>query len=342
MKRALLFIFLILLAGAAYIGWQVFGPTVKSPEGGFLFIHTGSTYADVKKQLKDQNIIYPGFFFDQLSKKAKYPSNIKAGRYAIKEGMSLYDLVRKLKSGQQEPVRLVINKLRTKEDLAGKIGRQFEADSTQIIALLLNNDSLQKYNLDTNTIMTSVIPNTYMFWWNSSARNIIDRLHSQHDLFWEGKRTEKAKTKGFTPEQIYTIASIVEEETNKQEDKGPIASVYINRIHKGMKLEADPTVKYALRAFGLKRILYAHLQYASPYNTYRNTGLPPGPICTPSAATIDAVLDAPDTDYIFFVAKPSFDGYSNFASNYEEHLKFAKAYQKALDSLIIAKRKQNP
>ena len=342
MKRALLLIFLILIIAAAYSGWQVFGPTVSAPGGGFFYLHTGSTYAEVKKQLKEQHVVQPGFFFDQLSKKANYQANIKAGRYLIKDGMSLFDLVKKLKSGKQEPVRFVINKLRTKEDLAGKIGRQFETDSAQMIALLLNNDSLQKYHLDTNTIMTTVIPNTYLFWWNSSARNIIDRLHTQHDMFWEGTRTEKAKAKGFTPEQIYSLASIVEEETNKQEDKGLIASVYINRIHKGMKLEADPTVKYAMRAFGLKRILHGHLQFASPYNTYRNTGLPPGPICTPSPATIDAVLDAPETDYIFFVARPSFDGYSNFASNYQEHMKFAKAYQKALDSLIVARENQNP
>jgi UPF0755 protein len=130
----------------------------------------------------------------------------------------------------------------------------------------------------------------------------------------------------------------VEEETNKLKDKGLIASVYINRINKGMRLEADPTVKYAMRDFGLKRIMYGHLNYASPYNTYQNQGLPPGPICTPSAETIDAVLDAPQTDYIFFVAKPDFNGYSNFAATYEEHLKYAKEYQLALDELIRKKQ----
>jgi UPF0755 protein len=133
------------------------------------------------------------------------------------------------------------------------------------------------------------------------------------------------------------MASIVEEETNKADDKGRIASVYMNRIKKGMKLEADPTVKYAMRNFGLKRILHGHLAYPSPYNTYQQTGLPPGPICTPSINTIDAVLDAPETNYIFFVAKPDFKGYSNFAATYPEHLVYAKMYQKALDSLIMRK-----
>ncbi len=141
-----------------------------------------------------------------------------------------------------------------------------------------------------------------------------------------------------TPVQVYTMASIVEEETNMPEDKGLVASVYMNRINKGMRLEADPTVKYAMRDFGLKRILHGHLAYPSDYNTYQHTGLPPGPICTPSTNTIDAVLNAPSTSYLFFVAKPDFRGYSNFASSYPEHLIFAKAYQHALDSLILSKK----
>jgi UPF0755 protein len=186
--------------------------------------------------------------------------------------------------------------------------------------------------------LTIIVPNSYLFWWNGSFKKIFERLKKQHDYFWEGERTQKAKSKGYSPEQIYTIASIVEEETNMEADKGKIASVYFNRVAKNMKLEADPTVKYAMRDFGLKRILHGHLNYSSPFNTYQNKGLPPGPICTPSINTIDAVLNAPKTDYIFFVAKPDFNGYSNFAATYAEHQKYAKAYQQALDSLI-AKRK---
>jgi UPF0755 protein len=140
-----------------------------------------------------------------------------------------------------------------------------------------------------------------------------------------------------TPVQVYSMASIVEEETNKEEDKGLIASVYMNRMNSGMKLQADPTVKFAMKDFGLKRILLKHLTYDSPFNTYQNAGLPPGPICTPSVKTIDAVLNAPQTTYIYFVAKPDFNGYSNFASTYAEHMVFAKAYQNALDSLIKVK-----
>ncbi len=338
MKRILVIIFFLLLAAGLYSLYAVFGPTVSSPEGKYLYVKTGSDYETVRKSLTDQNILSGTFFFNLVAKQVKYDKNVKPGRYEITKGMSLVNLVRMLKAGRQSAVRLVINKLRTKEDLAGKIGQQFEVDSTEVIHFLTNNDSLRKYNVDTNTMMTLIIPNSYLFWWNSSLKNIVARFADQKTKFWEGKRSRKAAALNLTPEEVYAMASIVEEETNKQDDKGLIASVYMNRIKKGMKLEADPTVKYAMRNFGLKRILYGHLQYPSLYNTYQQTGLPPGPICTASISTIDAVLDAPQTDYIFFVAKPDFNGYSNFASTYQQHLVFAKAYQKALDSLIISKR----
>ena len=339
MKRILLILFLVLLIAGTYCAWVVFGPTISAPENKYFYIKTGSVYADVKNELKNRGIISGTFFFDKIAKQVKYDKNIKAGKYEIKNGMSLINLVRMLKGGRQSPVRFVINKIRTKEDLAGKIGEQFEVDSAEVINFITNNDSLEKYHVDSNTMMTIIIPNSYLFWWNSSLKNIITRFADQKEKFWNGKRSQKAAALNLTPDQVYTIASIVEEETVKEEDKGPIASVYMNRIKKGMKLEADPTVKYAMRDFGLKRILHGHLQYPSLYNTYQHLGLPPGPIATPSINTIDAVLDAPKTDYIFFVAKPDFNGYSNFASTYQEHLVFAKAYQHALDSLIISRNK---
>lgn len=329
---------LILLAITA---WSVLGPVVSSPDQKYLYIKTGSSYNDVKLQLSEQHVLNSFFYFDIICKQVGYTDHIRPGRYDIPNGSNIISLIRKLKSGNQEPVRLVINKLRTKEDLAGKIGRNFEADSAAAITFLTSNDSLSPYQLDTNTVMTVIVPNSYLIWWNGSFRKIFDRLKKQHDYFWEGERTAKAQKKGFTPEQIYTIASIVEEETNISSDKGKIASVYFNRLSKKMKLEADPTVKYAMRNFELKRILHGHLLYPSAYNTYYQTGLPPGPICTPSINTIDAVLDAPQTDFIFFVAKPDFSGYSNFAATYSEHLAYAKAYQAALDKLTN-KKTNNP
>lgn len=338
MKKILSWLLVIVFLVVLYAAWCIFGPTVSAPAGKYFFIKTGSGYQDVKKQLHDEKIITHDFFFDKIAKQVKYTDNVKPGRYEIKEGTNLISLIRMLKSGNQSPVKLVINKLRTKEDLAQKIGNNFECDSTEVINFLTNNDSLSAYHLDTNTVMTAVIPNTYLLQWNSTFKKLFTRLDNEQEKFWTDERKQKAARENLTPVQVYTMASIVEEETNKAEDKGLIASVYMNRIDKGMRLEADPTVKYAMRNFGLKRILHGHLAYPSPYNTYLNKGLPPGPICTPSTKTIDAVLDAQSTSYLYFVAKPDFRGYSNFASTYPEHLIFAKAYQRALDSLILSKQ----
>ena len=340
MKKIVSILFFLLLIAGIYGAWQIFGPTVKPPADKYFYIKTGSTYSDVFNDLKKQEIISSPFLFNQLAKRAKYPGAIKAGRYELTKNMSNFKLLRMLKSGSQAPVKLVINKLRTKEDLAKKIGSLFEADEAEVLRFLYNNDSLRKYGLDSNTAITAVIPNTYLIHWNGSFAKIYARLNAEKDKFWNEERKKKAAAKNLTPAQVYTMASIVEEETNKLKDKGLIASVYINRINKGMKLEADPTVKYAMRDFGLKRIMYGHLKYPSPYNTYQNTGLPPGPICTASKESINAVLDAPKTNYLFFVAKPSFDGYSNFAETYEEHKVFAKAYQEALNEQIKIRQQQ--
>ena len=340
MKKIFGIIVVIIALAGVYAGWNIFGPTISVPNGIFFYIYTGSSYEEVKNGLNKQDILSGSFFFDKIARRAKYDQNVRPGKYEISKGMSLYSLIRMLKAGRQTAVRLVINKLRTKEDLAKKIGGQFEADSLAAINFLTNNDSLRKFGLDSHTVMTAVIPNTYLFNWNSPINKLFTRLKDEHDKFWTEERLQKASAKNLSTAKVYTMASIVEEETNKLKDKGLIASVYINRINKGMRLEADPTVKYAMRDFGLKRILYGHLTYPSPYNTYQNTGLPPGPICTPSAQTIDAVLNAPKTDYIFFVAKPDFNGYSNFAVTYEEHLVFAKQYQEALNELIRKKQLQ--
>lgn len=340
MKKTILVVLLILLLVGAYFSWQVFGPTVSAPADKFFYVKTGTGYQEVLQSLKDQRIIKSPFVFDKLSKQAGYNEKVKAGRFEINDGMSLYNLVRMLKAGRQSPVKLVINKLRTKEDLAKKIGPQFECGEEEALRFLYSNDSLGKHGLDTNTAMTAIIPNTYLLNWNNSFSKLFTRLKSEEEKFWNAERKKKAAEKNMSPRQVYTMASIVEEETNKLKDKGLIASVYMNRIKKGMKLEADPTVKYAMRDFGLKRILYGHLKFPSPFNTYQQTGLPPGPICTPSMETIDAVLNAPQTDFIFFVAKPGLDGYSNFAATYAEHLKFAKEYQVWLDDFLKKKQAQ--
>lgn len=341
MKKAILYIFLIIIVVLLYAGWSVFGPTIHNPEKKFLYIKTGSNYQQVKDSLVKNKMISGDFWIDKIADYSDYPQKVKPGKYKIENGMSLYHLMKMLRSGRQVPVNLVITKLRTKEDLAKKISTLFETDSLKAIQFLNNNDSLQPFNVDSNTVMTDVIPDTYTYTWNTPMKNIFKKLYEQEQKFWTPGRLQKAQRLQLSPQQVYTLASIVEEETNKLEDKGKIASVYLNRLKKGMKLAADPTVKFAMKDFGLKRIYEKYLLFPSPYNTYLNPGLPPGPICTPSTKTIDAVLNSPETDYLFFVARPDFSGYSDFASTYEQHEINAKAYQQALDSLIKS-RVENP
>jgi UPF0755 protein len=244
-----------------------------------------------------------------------------------------------LRNNRQTPVKLVINKLRTKRDLASILAKNFEADSLDFINYIYNRDSIQQFDVNENTFMTIVVPNTYTMYWNTSPGKIFKRLKNESDNFWQkNERIDKAQRLGLTLEQVYTIASIVEEETNQLDEKGNVASVYINRYRTGMPLGADPTIKFALNDFSLKRIYEKHLQVESPYNTYRNRGLPPGPICTPSSKTIDAVLNAPTTDYLYFVARSDFSGHHTFSRNYAEHLQHAREYQKALDELILRKQ----
>jgi UPF0755 protein len=338
MKKVLGILFIGALAIAGFVAYNVFGGNVTAPADKYFYIKTGATYEEVIANLKSQGIVKAGFFFDRLVAQAKYKSNVKPGRYEIKDNSSIYSLIKMLKSGNQSPVKLVINKLRLPEDLAGKISKNFEVDSLEVISFLKNKDTLAIYKLDSNTVMSAIIPNTYELNWNSNFKKIFSKLKTEQEKFWNEERVAKAKAKNMTPTQVYTMASIVEEETNKAEDKPLVASVYTNRIATGQKLQADPTVKFAMKDFGLKRILLKHLTYQSPYNTYVVAGLPPGPICTPSSKTIDAVLDAPKTNYMFFVAKPDFKGYSNFAVTYAEHQVFAKQYQNALDELIRSKK----
>lgn len=339
-KKIILYLFICLIVASTFSAWKLFGPTVSQPDSKFFYIRTGSSYQSVKDSLIEKKIIKGDWWFDKVSKYFHYEKLIKPGKYIIDEGMSLLNLVRMLRAGKQSPVNLVITKLRTKEDLAKKIGENFECDSISVSQFLYNKDSLSKYGLDTNIVMTAVIPNTYTFTWNNTPSRIFKKLYSEEEKFWNTERIKKASQLDLNKKQVYILASIVQEETNKQEDKGKITSVYLNRLRRGMKLAADPTVKYAMRDFGLKRIYFKHLTYQSIYNTYQNTGLPPGPICTPSIKTIDAVLNSPVTDYLFFVAKSDFSGYSNFASDYTEHTKYAKEYQQALDSIIKLKQEK--
>ena len=280
-----------------------------------------------------KKIIYEKTSFLLLAKVLKVEEKIKAGRFLVKRKTSVLDIIRMLRNNQQATVKLVLNKVRTKGELAKLIAKAFDRDSAAVMTFLSSNDSLQAFDTDTTQLFTLLIPNTYEYYWSSSMAQILSKLQKAQIYFWsQNNRIQKAATKGMRQNQIYTLASIVEEETNFDSDKSLIASVYQNRLEKQMPLQACPTIKYAMQDFTITRIYEKYLSNASPYNTYRIKGLPPGPICTPAAKTIDLVLDAPETDYIYFVAKADFSGYHHFSNNYAEHDRYAKEYQKKLDA----------
>jgi UPF0755 protein len=340
-KKIFLSVIAIILIIAAFVTYKLFGPAISAKGDGpqYLFVKTGSGFDDLKKELLDKELLLSTAWFDRASRILKFKI-VKPGRYKLSDGMSVFNLVRLLRNGQQTPVNFVITKLRTKEDLARRAGKLFECDSTQLIGYLNNNDSLNQFDVDSNTVMALALPLTYTINWNTTPKKIVQQLHKAWKDFWTDERKQKAAALGLTPLQVSTMASILDEETNNHDDRLKIASVYINRLAAKMPLQADPTVKFGLKQFGLKRVMYVHTQTPSPYNTYLNTGLPPGPICTPQSETIDDVLNAPKTDYLYFVASSNFDGTSVFTSDYDEHMKYARLYQAALTKLLDSANKK--
>lgn len=326
-----------LLAIGVFLLFQFVGPAAKKPEKEFLFVKTGSDVNSLKQQLLSEKVLRSLTWFNLAEKFLKI-HQLKPGKYEIRDGMSVLSLVRMLRNGRQTPVNFVVTKIRTKEQLAGRLSRAFEFDSLAAIRLLNSNDSLLKYGLDSNTVMAAVLPLTYTSNWATNPRAVFEKFNNAYEKFWTEDRKQKAAQKGLTVTEVATLASIIDEETNATKEKGTIASVYLNRIQKGMPLQADPTVKFALKDFGIKRVLNRHLQVQSPYNTYKNRGLPPGPICTPMEETVEAVLNAPQTDYIYFVASAAFDGTHQFTTNYTDHLKLARAYQAELNRRFSAKK----
>lgn len=339
MKKLLFTCFFLVLIVGGIAAWLILGSgTAFKEKNKYFVIEQGKTdKASLLEMLEKKYIIKNTTAFSLIASQAGVWEKIKPGKYEVKNGQSLLSIAKMLKNNKQAEMKLVINKLRTKEDFAKLIAKNFIHDSATVMTFLTSNDSLKDYNVDTNTVFTLLIPATYNFYWGTPLRKIFNKLDEAHNTFWNQDRLNKAKSIGFTPEEVCTIASIVEEETNNNAEKGNIASVYINRYHKGMALGADPTVKYALKDFSLKRILYVHLNVVSPYNTYRNKGLPPGPICTPSQESVDAVLNVPQTDYLYFVANFG-TGDHHFSSNFAEHIQYAKEYQRKLDEYLAKKQ----
>lgn len=324
-----------LIAGIlVYIAYRVFGPNTKAfGDKKYFYVRSGSSYRDVLDGLEAQEVIRSRNSFDFVARKLGYPTRVKPGRYQIAPGMSNFEIVKLLRSGKQAPVQLVLGKIRTKDDFVRKLCTNLEADSTALRTLMQDQVYLRQFGLDSNTVMCAVMPNTYEYYWNTSAEAAFKKLEKAREAFWTDDRKAKARNLGLSMNEVTILAAIVEEETNKNDEKPLVSSVYLNRYRKGMKLQADPTVKFALQDFALKRIRENHTLFDSPYNTYRYAGLPPGPICTPSVKTLDAVLNTPETDYLYFCARSDFSGYHAFAATYREHLENAHKYQRALNNL---------
>lgn len=338
-KKISALFFLLLTVTCIYFAWIFFGSATDfSQEQKYLYIYTGKAgKEEVLKSIIDNSLLKNTKWFLWLGNQWKVWPRLRPGKFEIKKGASLFSIARKLKNNQQEEVNLVIKKFRTKKDFASLVGKKFETDSASFLYFISQNDSVKKYALDTFTIVTLVLPNTYSYYWSTTPTQILNKLSAQHKKFWTEERKEKANQIGLTKEQVYILASIVEEETLQNDEKSTISSVYVNRLKKNMPLGADPTVKFAIGDFTIKRLLFKHINStaASPYNTYKNKGLPPGPICTPMPVTIDAVLNTKKTDYLFFCAKVNGNGYHAFATNETDHYKNAKAYQQWLNERQI-------
>jgi UPF0755 protein len=299
----------------------------------YIYIYPNSNKEQVMQAIKSQDIIFNTFAFKAYSFVLKY-EKVHSGRYEIKKGMTVGKMVNMLAKGHQTPMRLVIGKSRTKEELAEKLDKELAFTKPELLSKLNDNAFLKQYDLDSLSSITLFIPNTYEVYWDTKVEDFIKRMYNEQRVFWN-KRKQRLDSIGYTKLEVMTIASIVEEETNQNAEKPIIAGVYINRLKKNMPLQADPTIKYALSDFTIKRITGRMLGVESPFNTYRNIGLPPNPICIPSIASIDAVLNYQKHDYLFFCAKEDFSGNHNFTSSLNEHYENARKYQKALNEREI-------
>ena len=301
----------------------------------FIYIPTAASFEDVLQLLIDEGIIINSSSFRWISEKKHYTKNIKSGRYLIQDGMNNNDLVNLLRSGRQTPVNVIFNNVRTKEEFAGKIANQLELDSLQILEAMLDTVFLSPLGLNAFTVSSLFIPNTYEFYWNTTVTSFLSRMLAEHHHFWNDSRQAKAKFLNLTKHEVVTLASIVEKETLQNSEQPIVAGLYLNRLKKGMKLQSDPTVIFAIGDFSIRRVLKKDLKYDSPYNTYKYKGLPIGPISLPSIRAIDAVLNYQKHDYLFMCAKEDFSGYHNFAQTALQHYANAAKYRKALNDRNI-------
>jgi UPF0755 protein len=308
---------------------------VRDHTSAYIYIPTGASIEDVCNILYKNNYIINRNSFEWMAERKKYSNHIKGGRYKLKNRMSNNNLLNLLRSGKQDPVRLTLNNIHTIEQLAGYIGTHLEADSISIAHLLRDNLFLSFFGYNRETSFAIFIPNTYEIFWNTNAENFVKRMIYENQKFWKGNREQSAKEIGLSPTGVMTLASIIDNESNMVSEYPAIAGVYINRLKRDMPLQADPTIKFIVGNFGLKRIIHKQTEIDSPYNTYKYKGLPPGPISMPSIKAINAVLNYEKHNYLYFCAKSDFSGYHAFAKTLVQHNQNAIAYQNALNKKRI-------
>jgi UPF0755 protein len=340
--RALWYIlFLLVIVGIC--GWgfhyytMFFRPNITTgdqPEA-YLYIPTGSDFDAVKRLMTEHHYLNDLNSFESVAVRKKYDVKVKPGKYSIREGMNNNELVNLLRSGKQEPVKLILQNVRTPGELAGKIAGQIEADSLSLLNHFRDPEYLREFGVEPSTVFTLFIPNTYEFLWNSTSNQFIRRMYRERQKFWNEDRRTKMGLEGLDISGVVTLASILEKETAKNPEKPVIAGVYLNRLRRDWPLQADPTLIFAWNDYSIKRVLNKHKEIDSPYNTYKHTGLPPGPICLPSVSSIDAVLNYAHHAYMYFCAKDDLSGYHNFAITLAEHNRNAERYQAALKRLNI-------
>lgn len=299
------------------------------PEECELFVSSQADYGQLVDSLMPR--IRHRAAFRRYARRIDLPAAFKPGHYTLSPGMSVVRIARILKLGLQTPVRVTINNVRTPAQLAQKLARQLDADSAAFMRVFVSPEQAARVGFDSVTLFSMFIPDSYEFYWTVSPEELVRRMKRGYDRFWTPARDSLRRRSGLSRLEVMTLASIVYEETRKSDEMPRVAGVYVNRLNKGIPLQADPTVKYAMQDFALRRILYKHLKYSSPYNTYINKGLPPSPICMPGKNAIDAVLNFEKHDYIFFCARPEFDGYHNFARTLAEHNANARAYSAELN-----------
>lgn len=329
---------LLALAAFAFFYATFLMPNIspRSGEEEYLYIYENSSHKDLLNQLDEKANIKSRFLFNSASKALRF-KNVRSGRYIVEPGMSNLTLVRNLRNGNQTPVMLTFNNIRTKEQLAGRLAQQLMPDSLEILALMRSEAYLSQFDLDTLNAVSLFLPDTYEMFWNVSGQGIFNRMKREYDRFWTEERKAKAAAIPLTMQEVSVLASVVDGETNYVPEKPIVAGLYINRLRKGIPLQADPTVIFGVGDFSIRRVLNVHLRHESPYNTYLNRGLPPGPIRIPTTSALDAVLNYDKNDYIYMCAKETFDGQHSFAVSYAEHKRNAARYHKALTERGVMK-----